>query len=1034
MTARTLIVCRTRAEQRTVLRRGEGGVGDLVWTTSDLWERLSMWACLRDGVSRDDLGVRLLGASVLAGTGDGGSAGLPRLAPALDSLRRELTMARTSANELLDALGEDLHADDDDPGRRADVRRLLKQVATVERALTERRVVDDSLARARALAALRAGSRPAFLADVTAVQLHLPVDLTALDMAIVGELAAFVPVRVTLPVDNAPGRDVVSGVDAIFRKLEASPQAALGAGGGLEVAGVDVVGDGPLAAFRAALFTDQQDLDADVSVVLAADAQEEARLAVGAVLEFRHRHPEASVAVVARRVELLTPVQEALQHADVTVRRRRRTLLESPAARLLLDVAALRLDDVPRDRLLAVLMNPARRGALLPDDAARVLATLRRAAVRRDAEDATRPVGGYRRRLEQLLRRSPEANDDVAFTLKAIEPMMQAATDLPLRAKLSAHLQGWLSLTRKLVDDMSGLGGSEVFEIIARMLAGAIRVGDRAAPVELFALVRLLEHELGRQPWLDDDTDVDDRAVELTIVPELAGRSFDLVVVVGAVDGELPRPGAAQQSLLADVDRVHLNGVLARQALPVTTHDETAAGAGLETVWWLLALRAAQQRVLISAPRRGARGREQAPSPWVFDAARALGCSAEVLFSTGLAGKAVPLASDRRQQLALRAKAAVADASVVDDDGVAVRARHTSMMIAQRDHWYTSSTLSYAERRAPYAFAVDPKRIARTFGWAFGLQKDRPLTPTRLEALADCRMHGFMQQVLRLDTDVEPGNAIEARVAGTLAHTVLERYYTERAQRKVPFVRFDDNDRVRLASLVDEEGTRELQRATGHLPALQAAMSFLKSNLLRVVAHLSRHPPVDGVEPRDFELQIGARSGGKAPTLAAVPITLAAGRNIHLGGVIDRVDDGVGGRAVVDYKTMSAARVKEKAAPKTLFESHFQLLIYLRLLEHHRPTTTATPLHGYLVSLKDGVTSNDVGTTELLRERLFDDNRDDSLGAAIGRVILPILDGTVPPDAGDRCSDCRLQRICRVPQEGAFAPDPDEREDDGATP
>jgi CRISPR/Cas system-associated exonuclease Cas4 (RecB family) len=201
-----------------------------------------------------------------------------------------------------------------------------------------------------------------------------------------------------------------------------------------------------------------------------------------------------------------------------------------------------------------------------------------------------------------------------------------------------------------------------------------------------------------------------------------------------------------------------------------------------------------------------------------------------------------------------------------------------------------------------------------------------------------------------------------------------------------------------------------------------------------VVAHLSRHPPVDGVEPRDFELQIGARSGGKAPTLAAVPITLAAGRNIHLGGVIDRVDDGVGGRAVVDYKTMSAARVKEKAAPKTLFESHFQLLIYLRLLEHHRPTTTATPLHGYLVSLKDGVTSNDVGTTELLRERLFDDNRDDSLGAAIGRVILPILDGTVPPDAGDRCSDCRLQRICRVPQEGAFAPDPDEREDDGATP
>ncbi len=1028
--SRSLIVCRTRAHQRTVLRSVErAGAHDLVWTTGDLWERLAMWACLRDGVARDDLGVRLLAASVLAGTGDGGSAGLPRLAPALDELRREFVLARTSARELLEALGDD-ELDDDDPGRRADVRRLIKQVSIVERGLEERRVVDDSLARARALAALQTGSRPAFLAGVTAIELILPVDMTTLDVAVITALSKLVPVKVSLPVDDAPGRDVVVGVDAIFRRLEATPAADTGGGGALDVVGDDVVGTGPLAAFRAALFTEQIVDDANVSVVLAADAQEEARLVVGAVAAHREDRPTATVAVVARRAELLTPVLEAMQRGGVLVRRRRRTLLESPAARLLLDVAALRLEDVPRDRLLAVLMNPARRQALLPDDAARVLATLRRAAVRRDAEDNTRPAGGYRRRLEQLQRRVPEAAADVKFTLQAIEPMMQAATELPLRARLSAHLASWVSLTRKLVDEGKGLGGSEVFEVIVRLGAGASRVGDRPAPIELFALVRLIEHELSQQPWLDDDTDVDDNAVELMTLPELAGRHFDLVVVVGTVDGELPRPGPTQQSLLADVDRLHLNKVLDRQALPVAVHDDTAAGAGLETVWWLLALQAAHTRLIISAPRRSPRGREQSPSAWLFDAARVLGVVPDALFTTGLAGVAVPVAADRRQMVAARARAAIADPTIVDTDGVAEHARHAATMVAQRQRWFDDDDLAYEQRRAPYAFAIDPKRVARSYGWAFGLQKDRPLTPTRLESLADCRMHGFVQQVLRLDTDVEPGNAIEARVAGTLAHTVLERFYTERARNNVPFARHDDNDRIRLGALVDEEGQRELQRATGHLPALQAALVFLRSNLLRVVAHLSRHPPVDGVEPRDFELQIGARSEGKAATLAAVPLTIATGRSIHLGGVIDRVDDGIGGRAVVDYKTMSAARVREKAAPKTLFERHFQLLIYLRLLEHHRPTTPQTPLHGYLVSLKDGVASADVGDTDNLRERLFNDDRDDSLGRSIGRVILPILDGTLPPDAGDRCAECRLQRVCRVPQEGAFAIDPDERDEE----
>ena len=80
------------------------------------------------------------------------------------------------------------------------------------------------------------------------------------------------------------------------------------------------------------------------------------------------------------------------------------------------------------------------------------------------------------------------------------------------------------------------------------------------------------------------------------------------------------------------------------------------------------------------------------------------------------------------------------------------------------------------------------------------------------------------------------------------------------------------------------------------------------------------------------------------------------------------------------------------------------------------------------------MTSPDIGLTPELRARILDDSRADSLGQGIGRVLLPVLQGTLPPDAGVRCDECRLQRVCRVPLEGAFEPDPDERDDDGAAP
>ncbi len=997
-----------------------------MWTFLDLKERLGAWATLKAGVARDDLGARLVAAAVLA---DDGPL-LPRLAPALDALRQELVHAGTDATALLEALGDD--DADNEQGRMAEVRRLLLRVQAVERRMRAGTFDDDAASLRRASALLHTGERPGFLRGVAVVVVEDALEATTLEVELLRALARSVSVELRLPVDDAPQRNALFGLDAVFRAVEATPSEMFDGGPApaFDLTAWNLSGTGPLAPFRAALFGgggDAEVVDAPVAVRLCADAAAEALVVAGVVAAWRRS--SRSIAVVVRDERHAAPFLDALRRHALPVRRRRRSLIESPAARLLLDLCALRLDGAPRERLLAVLTNPARLGALGTDEGARVLSTLRKAAARRDVEDQTRPAGGYRHRLLRLRDWDPRRTDDVAAALGAIEPVLAQAQALPLVASMAEHLSAWLRLTRDVIDDARGLGGAELSEIVARLSAGVARVGTStaAAPTaDLHALARIIERELTSQPWLDDDVDVDDDAVEVLTLPELCGRRFDHLAIARVVEGELPQP-PGRTGLLGDSDRARLNRLLGKSVLRLGEEERLGASSsfslGLEGAWWLTALHTAERSVLLTAPRVDVRGRELAPSAFLLDAVRVLGRGPDELASFGEAGAAVDVAEDPRQRLTRQACSLAAD----DRSPLATRARLAARMVKERAHWFRRTDLPHEERRAPFAFAVDKARVARAFGGSFGLQEKKPLTPTRLEALADCRLHGFVQQVLRLDVDPEAGNAIEARVQGTLGHNVLERFYAERRQQRVPLTRMNGADCGRLLQIVDDEAAPLLAgRTTGHLPALAAAVEFLKRTLLRVTMTLARRPPVEGVEPVDFELQVGATVGGRPPTLGSVAVEVSPGRKLWIGGVIDRVDEGSGGRAVVDYKTMSTQRVKQKASSSSLLHTHFQLFVYLRLLEHWRPTHPSVELHGHLVSLKDGGTSKDIGLLPDLRARVLDDVRDDGLGRAIGRVVLPILEGTLPPDANDRCSDCRLQRVCRIPLEGLYASDPDD--------
>lgn len=1055
--------------------RGPGGVR--VWTHAELFERLATWALLGPEAGgeliRDDRAPLWAAAASLARS----DALLPRIAHDADDLRRALAHGGATAAEVARALPEDA------AGRVDQLQGLFSRLADAERRLVDARRVDGAQALRLAAQRLARGEVPASLRAFAAIELHDLVEPSDLELLCVTSLArAGVLVRATLPVDPL-GRGLLAGVEPVLRRLEACHDVPaleldlLDVTDGTDGTDVTIVSDANLVAFANAFYGQGTAPAAPVEVCLPADEAAEAR-EVAAVVAAWRRRPAGDrlprIAVALRTLDASAArIADALEGHGLPVRVPRRPLLETPAGRLLVDVVALARDGAPRDRLLAVLTSPALVGALSSSEGARVLRVLRRSAARGDVEDEGRPTGGYRHRLERYRagQDDPAERADVDATLAHVERALGFAARLPRQASLVAHVEALARLAEEIFDDGAAGGGTalgcaEVKDLLAESRAACVAVarasdGDTALAAFATLLGRALERAHGPAPPVDDDD-----AVEVLPLPLVWGRRFDHVVVAGLVEGRIPR-SERKERLLGDADRALVNRAVGRPVLRLLDDDPlerspVPRAQALEPLWMLGALRAASASVLLTAPRRDARGRELPPSVFLLEAVRALGV--EPSAAGAGAGRRFPREPSPREHAVrvarLRAR------GLLDDEraaaaGVApallARADLFRRMAAERARFFFTKarvpegapvSRALAEARGAFAFAVDPARIERVFSSSFGLSADRPLTPTRLEGLAECRMHGFLQHVLKVDIDPPAGNAADARVIGTLAHAVMERFFAERRAARVPAALVTEGDRRRVRALLAEEAAPLLAgRATGHLGAIQAQIGWLETALVRAVSMLAREPKVPGVEPVELEVQIGARQGDRAPDLPSVPLVLATedggSRTLWLGGIIDRVDEtpgssssGSGGqraRAVIDYKTASTGSVRRKAHRDALFETHFQLLLYLRLLEHHRPSGADTELHGYLVSLRDGTTSDDVHAVPALRARVLDDARPDGLAAGVARVVLPILEGTLPPDAGSRCESCRLQRVCRVPLAAEFAPDLDDAEEGGST-
>lgn len=1006
-----------RRRPRLIVVRGRGHLwtraqqpGARLWTFHELMERVRLLGFLADesGAVRDDAAALWAAAAVLAQR----SPFAVRVAPDLHGLYRGLVYGGADADEIARSLA----AGD---GRQAELTELFGQVSELRARLLRGGVVDGAQGLLMGVQAVERGLVPPALRSFSSVLVEDPVDPTELELRALTALArAGVPLEVRLPI--VEGHDgLTEGIHWVASALEATFDAP-----SFELSHAPLTGQGALRWvvdewYRPSL---SPPADAPARVEVLADPVDEARRVAGVIARWRREPGPPRIAVALRTLDAQAErLSDALAGYGVPVRMSRGLpLVDAPPSRVLLDLMRVRRQGAPRDLVLSVLGSPSFAGALSPERTGSLARVLRRAVARTDVEDVTRPSGGYRHRLERYANgRDDEGEKQRALEAASeVERVLTWAQLLPLRAPLERFLAAALEVVQQgCVADDEGAKERllEVLEGWERSLARVAPGGTR--DVDIAAMLRLLSRALGEQ-HLPPPRVVDDTAVEIVSLPELFGRSYDYVVIADCQHGRLPLAERGDP-LLGDGDRALVNKAVGRRVLRLSEPDllevgPVAARQALEPLWFLGGMAAARRGLFLTAPARDRRGRDVAPSEFLQEALLALGVGPDAR-AAGPAFEEEP--HPRQAQVAL-AQRVVQGEPARGPPELEARARLLLEVSRQRQRFFERPPdADPREHVSAYAFRIEPARVARSFGRQLGMAEDKPLGPTRIEALAACRMRGFVEQLLGVDTNPESGQDADARTLGRLAHESLEVFFRERRDAGIEPARMASEDRARLREIVDECALQYLEggEATGHLGALRANVQWLAQSLVRTVSALAKKPPVPGAVPVHFELKVGTRGWEKSEQPLG-PVRLRVGeRDLWFGGEVDRVDECAGKRVIVDYKNSTEGAIYKKLKPENLFVTHFQLPLYLRLLEEEKRTPDGTELLAYLVSLRDAVASPVVGEGGWLRSRLFDENMATGLMRGLARLLDPIFDGAVPTDEGGHCGGCRLARVCRVP-------------------
>jgi ATP-dependent helicase/nuclease subunit B len=938
------------------------------------------------------------------------------------------------------------------------------------------------------------GDLPAALAAASHITFDSILDWTPLRVRMAAALAARIRVRVRLPWSAQP--DLREAVEPALRTFEALG----GAQAAPEVELFDPADGCGVEGFVRALFGGPAPVRASpVTLRACASPSAQAREVARTCAELIDAGtPPDAIAVAARSLGGggAEEMAAAFDRIGVAWRDRRgRPALPAPPLQLALRILGLpdrhfRREDVEEVLSSRLLWLPD-RGRPLPPQAA--LRWLRQAHVRDDALD-----GGYAERLRALAARlearaRSRAKDglDPAGAATALEEARRAAGDI---AEVAARVQGVIDDVRSLPEQATlREHGRALLELLDRWgmprrlrrpehepgfddagpftrAAAAALARDQAALEVLEAACDALarataefgdaDRAFSRAEWTQmlasalgnaslPPGGARGGAVELVELRELTGRKFDHVLLVGLVDGELPAAPAVDP-LLSDDDRRAVNRAAGRGVFRAPPVDGEAVllppRQAEEPLLFQLGLCAARRSAVLFWSRSDARGRQTLRSPFVDEAARALGLSPEELRACAAPLSPVPALHGCRSAADLLARTALetfaepawrVSAPLARDLAQELAASVIASALGARMRTVARAASAERERLRAFVGDVEPGRFSGRLSGAaleaiaqkvrFG--PDAPLSAHQLEEHATCAFRTFAHKLLGVEQD-EPGeDDLAARERGSLLHRCLDAFFRRLDREGRLPLRGDPAEMETLAEVAAEQ--MESFAAEEHV-GRRALWELRRGELLRTLQDLVEAETRPGAgRPIEFERRFGY-PGSWEPLRIPDP----SGTEIaFVRGAVDRIDrDQPGSLLVIDYKSSSRQTLSRKLQPAALLEPEFQLPLYAAMLRQREPSSAVDAVY---VSLRDAERSatlrdSTAKTIDLAALLEMDPARRAelrnlpapplNLADAVWTRVRKMRQGLFPVQPLT-CDFCELRPACRIV---ALPPDPEE--------
>jgi hypothetical protein len=447
-------------------------------------------------------------------------------------------------------------------------------------------------------------------------------------------------------------------------------------------------------------------------------------------------------------------------------------------------------------------------------------------------------------------------------------------------------------------------------------------------------------------------------AVDIVSVKQLWTKKFDYVFLVDLSQGRFPKT-IREGDAFTDAERFDINQRVGKRVFPFVMDDPLEgsvlpARQAMESLWFVGALASAQQGLFLCSSLTDPKGREQAPSEFLNAAMRIVPCD-------------------------------------------------TSINPSKRLFQSGNQTLLSS------SFQVDPEQSKKVFARWLGLQAAHPLTPTRLEAFAQCPFRTLVQRIFSVDDPNSTTDDVDPRATGRFAHAVLETFFKNYTSQWGDVQGLSPAGRAFLKDIiVNKKDLLNFEGSKVSAAILKAQMLWLSLVIERAISNMLKTPPVSGVNPKHFEYSVGFGD-------PSFPISIGS-EEVFLGGIIDRVDEGPDGVAVFDYKMSTAPTLRQKGSEKEFLQTHFQLPLYARLVLSANPELRDKNIYASLLSIRDGAATPVLGADIVrdLKDRVLDDDREDGLVAAIRRVMTPVLDGHFEAKENASCTSCYLKAVCRI--------------------